>query len=102
MDDCSDDARARWNRHPHKVFLVGLAGVRGLRVGLDVEARQPFRIMILLAAIFVSIWFYSRWVLFGIALIYMFSGVWWRLQWIVRRRPSPPAPPAYQEASQHP
>jgi CDP-diacylglycerol--serine O-phosphatidyltransferase len=66
------------------------------------NTRQPFRIMILLAAIFVSIWFYSRWVLFGIALIYMFSGVWWRLQWIIRRRPSPPAPPAYQEASQHP
>jgi CDP-diacylglycerol---serine O-phosphatidyltransferase len=66
------------------------------------NTRQPFRIMILLAAIFVSIWFYSRWVLFGIALIYMFSGVWWRLQWITRRRPSPPAPPAYQEASQHP
>jgi CDP-diacylglycerol--serine O-phosphatidyltransferase len=66
------------------------------------NTRQPFRIMILLAAIFVSIWYYSRVVLFGIALIYMFSGVWWRLQWIVRRRPSPPAPPAYQEASQHP
>ena len=65
------------------------------------NTRQPFRIMILLAAIFVSVWFYSRWVLFGVALIYMFSGVWWRLQWIIRRRPSPPAPPAYLEASQH-
>jgi CDP-diacylglycerol--serine O-phosphatidyltransferase len=64
------------------------------------NTRQPFRIMILLAAIFVSIWFWSRWVLFAIALIYMFSGVWWRLQWIIRRRPSPPAPPVYKEASQ--
>ena len=54
------------------------------------NTRQPFRLMILLAAIFVSIWFWSRWVLFGIALIYMFSGVWWRLQWLIRRRPSPP------------
>lgn len=64
------------------------------------NSRQPFRIMILLAAIFVSIWFWSRWVLFAIALIYMISGVWWRLQWIIRRRPSPPAPPVYKEASQ--
>jgi CDP-diacylglycerol--serine O-phosphatidyltransferase len=64
------------------------------------SSRQPFRVMILLAAIFVSIWFWSRWVLFGIALIYMFSGVWWRLQWIIRRRPTPPAPPVYKEVSQ--
>jgi CDP-diacylglycerol---serine O-phosphatidyltransferase len=64
------------------------------------KSRQPFRVMILLAAIFVSIWFWSRWVLFGIALLYMFSGVWWRLQWIIRRRPTPPAPPLYKEASQ--
>jgi len=64
------------------------------------NSRQPFRIVLLLAVIFVSIWFYSRWVLFGIALIYMFSGVLWRLQWIIRRRPRPPAPPMYKEASQ--
>jgi CDP-diacylglycerol---serine O-phosphatidyltransferase len=64
------------------------------------NTRQPFRVMLLLAVIFVSIWFWSRWVLFGIALIYMFSGVWWRLQWIIRRRPTPPAPPVYKEASQ--
>jgi CDP-diacylglycerol--serine O-phosphatidyltransferase len=65
-------------------------------------ARQPFRLIVLLGALFAAIWFYSRWFLFGLALIYMISGVWWRLQWIIRRRPSPPAPPAYQEASQHP
>jgi CDP-diacylglycerol--serine O-phosphatidyltransferase len=64
------------------------------------NSRQPFRIMILLAALFVSVWFWSRWVLFAVALIYMISGVWWRLQWIIRRRPSPPAPPVYKEASQ--
>jgi CDP-diacylglycerol--serine O-phosphatidyltransferase len=64
------------------------------------NTRQPFRIMILLATVFVSIWFWSRWVLFAIALIYMFSGVLWRLQWIIRRRPTPPAPPVYKEASQ--
>jgi len=62
------------------------------------NSRQPFRLILLLAAIFVSIWFWSRYVLFGIALTYMFSGVLWRLQWIFRRRP--PAPPVYKEASQ--
>jgi len=64
------------------------------------NTRQPFRLIVLISALFALIWFYSRWVLFAIALIYMFSGVWWRLQWIIRRRPSPPAPPAYKEASQ--
>src|SRR6476660_7123878 len=64
------------------------------------NTRQPFRLIVLLSALFALIWFYSRWVLFAIALIYMFSGVLWRLQWIFRRRPSPPAPPAYKEASQ--
>ncbi len=35
----------------------------------------------------------------SIALIYMISGVFWRLQWIFRRRSDPPPPP-YKEASQ--
>jgi CDP-diacylglycerol--serine O-phosphatidyltransferase len=64
------------------------------------NTRQPFRLIVLLSALFALIWFYSSWVLFAIALIYMFSGVLWRLQWIFRRRPSPPAPPASKEASQ--
>lgn len=64
------------------------------------SSRQPFRVVMLLAAIFAALWFWHRWLLFGIALIYMFSGVWWRLQWIIRRRPTPPAPPVYKEASQ--
>jgi hypothetical protein len=42
---------------------------------------------------------FSRPVLFIIALTYMFSGVFWRLQWMFRRKPNPP-PPAYKEASQ--
>lgn len=64
------------------------------------NTRQPFRLIVLIGALFALIWFFSRWVLFAIALIYMFSGVWWRLQWIIRRRPSPPAPPAHKEAAQ--
>jgi len=66
---------------------------------IDFHSRQPFRLVILFAALFAAIWFFSRYVLFGIALIYMFSGVIWRLQWIFRRRGNPP-PPAYKEASQ--
>jgi CDP-diacylglycerol---serine O-phosphatidyltransferase len=63
-------------------------------------SRQPFRLIVILGAIFAAIWFYSRWFLFCLALTYMISGVWWRLQWIIRRRPSPPPPPVYKEASQ--
>jgi hypothetical protein len=37
--------------------------------------------------------------LFVIALVYMISGVFWRLQWIFRRRSARPPPP-YKEASQ--
>ena len=68
-------------------------------VGKTVEAAEG---MTLLAAILAAIWFWHQRVLFAVALLYMFSGVLWRLQWIIRRRPSPPAPPApaYKEASQ--
>jgi hypothetical protein len=38
--------------------------------------------------------------LFVIALVYMISGVFWRVQWIFRRRSGPPSPPPYKEASQ--
>lgn len=65
------------------------------------NTRQPFRLIVLLAALFAGFWYFHRWLLFCIALIYMFSGVLWRLQWIIRRRPTPPPPPVYEEASQH-
>jgi CDP-diacylglycerol---serine O-phosphatidyltransferase len=66
---------------------------------IDFGSRHPFRLIILLAALFSGIWFFSQQVLFGVALLYMFSGVFWRLQWIFRRRSEPPPPP-YKEASQ--
>jgi CDP-diacylglycerol--serine O-phosphatidyltransferase len=65
---------------------------------LNFDARHPFRLVILVAALFAGVIFLSRPVLFGIALLYTFSGVYWRLQWIFRRRKQPP-PPAYKEAS---
>jgi len=66
---------------------------------IDFRSRQPFRLVIVLGALFAAIWYFSRYVLFGIALLYMFSGVLWRLQWIFRRKTNTP-PPAYKEASQ--
>jgi len=66
---------------------------------IDFRSRHPFRLIIFLAALFASIWFFSRLMLFVIALFYMISGVFWRVQWIFRRKSAPPPPP-YQEASQ--
>lgn len=66
---------------------------------IDFRSRHPFRLIILLGAAFYGIWLFSGPVLFAIALTYMFSGVFWRLQWIFRRRAGPPPPP-YKEASQ--
>jgi len=66
---------------------------------IDFRSRHPFRLILFLAGLLASIWFFSRPVLFGIALLYMVSGVFWRLQWIFRRRTGSPPPP-YKEASQ--
>lgn len=66
---------------------------------IDWSSRHPFRLIIPLAGLLALVWFFSRQVLFAVALLYMFSGVFWRLQWIFRRRSGPP-PPAYKEASQ--
>jgi len=66
---------------------------------IDFRSRHPFRLILFLGAVFASIWFFSRQVLFFIALLYMISGVFWRVQWIFRRRSDPPPPP-YKEASQ--
>jgi CDP-diacylglycerol--serine O-phosphatidyltransferase len=66
---------------------------------IDFRSRQRFQLIILFGLLFASIWFFSRFVLFAIALLYTFSGVIWRLQWIFRPKNNPP-PPAYREASQ--
>jgi len=66
---------------------------------IDFRSRRPFRLIILIGVLIALIWEFSRPVLFGIAVLYMASGVLWRLQWIIRRK-TPPAPPPYREASQ--
>jgi CDP-diacylglycerol--serine O-phosphatidyltransferase len=66
---------------------------------IDFRSRHPFRLIVVLAALFALIVLFSRKVLFVIALLYMISGVFWRVQWMFRRRSGPPPPP-YKEASQ--
>jgi CDP-diacylglycerol--serine O-phosphatidyltransferase len=66
---------------------------------IDFRSRHPFRLILFLGALFASIWFFSRQMLFFIALLYMVSGVFWRVQWMFRRKSGPPPPP-YKEASQ--
>jgi CDP-diacylglycerol---serine O-phosphatidyltransferase len=66
---------------------------------IDFRSRHPFRLIVLLAALFALIFFFSRKVLFALAILYMISGIFWRLQWIFRKRSDPP-PPQYKEASQ--
>jgi CDP-diacylglycerol--serine O-phosphatidyltransferase len=66
---------------------------------IDFRARQPFQLIIIFGALFAAIWFFSGPVLFAIALLYMASGIFWRLQWLFRPRRRPPAPPTYTEAS---
>jgi CDP-diacylglycerol--serine O-phosphatidyltransferase len=68
---------------------------------IDFSSRRPFRLIVLFGVVGASIWFFSRPVLFVIAILYMASGVLWRLQWIFHRK-APPAPPVYREASHTP
>jgi CDP-diacylglycerol---serine O-phosphatidyltransferase len=66
---------------------------------IDLSMRQPFRLIILFGLLFAGIWFFSGPLLFSLALLYMTSGVFWRLQWMFRRK-RPPSPPPYTEAQQ--
>jgi CDP-diacylglycerol--serine O-phosphatidyltransferase len=66
---------------------------------IDFRSRRPFRLIVVFGVIGASIWLFSKPALFAIAILYMASGVLWRLQWIFRRKNQPP-PPTYREASQ--
>ena len=66
---------------------------------INFRSRRPFQLIVIFGVLFALIWFFSGPVLFSIALLYMASGVLWRLMWIFRRK-NPPAPPTYREASQ--
>jgi len=66
---------------------------------INLQARQPFRLVVIFGLLLAGILLFSGPVLLFIALTYMFSGIFWRLHWIFRRKRNPPSPP-YTEASQ--
>lgn len=66
---------------------------------INLQARQPFRLVVIFGLLLAGILLFSGPVLLFIALTYMFSGIFWRLHWIFRRKRNPPPPP-YTEASQ--
>jgi len=65
---------------------------------IDFRSRHPFRLIVIFGILIASIRYFSGPVLFGISVLYMASGILWRLQWIFRRK-APPAPPPSHEAS---
>jgi CDP-diacylglycerol--serine O-phosphatidyltransferase len=64
---------------------------------LHLHSRYRFQLLILICAIGALIWFYSEYVLLIIASAYVFSGMFTRFAWILRRRPTQPS---YEEAPQ--
>jgi CDP-diacylglycerol---serine O-phosphatidyltransferase len=66
---------------------------------VDMHARQPFRLVVIFGLLLAGIFLFSGPVLCFIALTYMFSGIFWRLNWIFRRKRNPP-PPTYTQASE--
>ncbi len=65
---------------------------------IDLRSRHPFRLIVLIGLLIAGIRYFSEYVLFLLALVYMLSGVIWRLLYIIRRHGTPP--PSYKEASQ--
>jgi CDP-diacylglycerol--serine O-phosphatidyltransferase len=63
--------------------------------GLNLRNRHPFQILILLCGVVALVYYFSHYVLFAVAIVYMLSGILMRLSWTFRRRP--PAP-TYREA----
>jgi CDP-diacylglycerol--serine O-phosphatidyltransferase len=60
--------------------------------GLNLRARQPFTIVLFFAVPIALTWYFSEIFLFTLAMGYMLAGVFLRLGYAIRRRPSPPAP----------
>jgi len=66
---------------------------------INLRGRHPFGSVVFIGILIASIWYFSHYVLFFIALLYMLSGVLARLPYVLRRRTAPPPPPAYQGAA---
>jgi CDP-diacylglycerol---serine O-phosphatidyltransferase len=71
------------------VFMLGFLEVSTWRFwsakSIDFRSRHPFRLILIMGALFALIWFWSRYVLIALALFYLFSGVIARLAFEVRR-----------------
>jgi len=65
--------------------------------GIDLRTRQPFWVFLLICSFLALLWYYSEFVLFGLALLYLVSGIVARFAYAMRRRP--PAAPAYEPES---
>lgn len=65
--------------------------------GIDLRTRQPFWVFILICIFLTLLWYYSEYVLFGLALLYLVSGLVARFAYAMKRRP--PANPAYEPES---
>jgi CDP-diacylglycerol--serine O-phosphatidyltransferase len=81
------------------LLLVGLSGYLMVSTWrfwsgkeINLARSQPYQIILVLAVLFYAIYKYSEVVLFSIALIYTFSGIWARAaySWSRRRRRQPP------------
>jgi CDP-diacylglycerol--serine O-phosphatidyltransferase len=69
---------------------------------INLRSRHSFRLIIPLGGLLALGWFFSKYVLVALALVYTFSGVLARVVYSLRRKSSPPPPPPYQEASELP
>jgi CDP-diacylglycerol--serine O-phosphatidyltransferase len=65
--------------------------------GIDLRARQPFWLFIVLCGAIYLIWFFSEYFLFSVCLLYLVSGLIARFAYAMRRRP--PAAPSYEPES---
>ena len=61
--------------------------------GINFRQPQNFRWLIVFGAVIALIWFFSEYVLFLLALVYILSGVLARLSFVFRRPAVPPPPP---------
>src|SRR5258708_459855 len=62
---------------------------------MNLKNRHPFQLLILICIFLALMFYFSRYLLFGIGMVYTASGILMRLYWMFRRRP--PAVPS-QEA----
>lgn len=60
---------------------------------IDFRNRHPFRLILLIGIFIAALWYFSRYMLFFMALAYMLSGVLARLFYALRRRPATPSAP---------